>query len=192
MKFVKATSVLLLVLACASVSPAQEAKCTLTLAQLPQSAELRGFRLGMTLEQTKGQFPFVRVQVSNKFDFHKQGWVTADDLKENANFKGVEGLSLTFLDDKLIEIGVNYDNSIEWKSEEHFSTRVGEMLKLPNAWQRSLNTGYARQLECDGFQVRTRVNQINLFNPVEYQNLERRQQEQVERKKEERRQSFKP
>ncbi|MDQ3685824.1 MAG: hypothetical protein M3430_09510 [Acidobacteriota bacterium] len=179
----------LLLLSGATFINAQENKCTLKINQAP---ELRGFRLGMTLEQTKGQFPFVRVQVSNKFDFHKQGWVTADDLKENANFKGVEGLSLTFLDDKLIEIGVNYDNSIEWKSEEHFSTRVGEMLKLPNAWQRSLNTGYARQLECDGFQVRTRVNQINLFNPVEYQNLERRQQEQVERKKEERRQSFKP
>ncbi len=78
------------------------------------------------------------------------------------------------------------------KSEEDFSTRVGDMLKLPSAWQKSMNTWYARQLECEGFQVRTSINRIGLFNRAQYENLERRQQEQVEKKKEERRQSFNP
>jgi hypothetical protein len=160
---------------------AQETKCALKINQAP---ELRGFRLGMTTEQVKSRFPFVRVRESGEFDFYRTANVPGEYLKTIDSFRGVEGLGLTFLDDKIISISVSYD-PIEWKSEEHFSTRVGEMLKLPNAWQRSnINTGYNRQLECDGFQVRTRVNHINLINPVEYQNLERRQQEQVERKKE--------
>lgn len=168
---------------------AQENKCTLKINQAP---ELRGFRLGMTAEQVKARFPFVRVSEHREFDFLKTANIYGENLKAMDGFKGIEGLSMTFLDDRIINLNVNYDSSIQWKSEEQFSTRVGDMLRLPNAWQGSVNTVYGRQLDCDGFQVRTRVNHINLFIPVEYQNSERRQQEQIEKKKEVGRQSFKP
>jgi len=188
MKLTRLLLTTLLLLSGATFINAQENKCTLKINQAP---ELRGFRLGMTVEQVKSRFPFIRVIDSGEFAFYKSGQITSENLKTIDSFRGIQGIGLIFLDDKIISVDVGYDSSIEWKNEEQFSTRVGEMLKLPNAWQRG-TSGYSRQLECDGFQVRTSRNQIGLFNRAQYENLERRQQEQVEKRKEERRQSFKP
>ncbi len=84
---------------------AQENKCTLKIEQAP---ELRGFRLGMTVEQAKARFPFIRVQVDNNFEFQKYGAIRGEDLREAGDFKGIENLSLLFLDDKVISIDVSY------------------------------------------------------------------------------------
>lgn len=188
MRFTRLLLATLFLLSGATFINAQENKCTLKTNQAP---ELRGFRLGMTVEQVKTRFPFVRIIDSGEFDFYKTARVTDENLKAIDSFRGVQSVRLTFLDDRIISIVFGYDSSIEWKSDEQFSTRVGEMLKLPNAWQTGMS-GYNRQLECDGFHVRTSQNQINLANIAEIENLERRQREQIEKRKEERRQTFKP
>ncbi len=168
---------------------AQENTCTL---KIEQASELRGFRLGMTVEQAKARFPFIRVQVDNNFEFQKNGWIRAEDLKEGGDFKGVSNMSLLFLDDKLISVDVSYDQSIEWKDNDQFSMRVSKLLNLPSAWQNRYVDGYEQILECDGFQVKASLNRIGLGNAVEHENLKRRAEEQTEKKKEDRRQTFRP
>ncbi len=152
MKFVKATSVLLLVLACASVSPAQEAKCTLTLAQLPQSAELRGFRLGMTVEQIKARIPKIVLGRTDQFGVAKTS-INPDfnpDIDKSI-FQGVRTVSFEFLDGRLFSLWVGYNSSFKWQRPDEFLTEMGKALHLPNAWKTSSWRG--QELDCEDFQA---------------------------------------
>ena len=91
----------------------------------------------------------------------------------------------------LIHIWVNYDNTVEWKSSDEFSAKVSNALRLPNAWQVGTDGG-GQQLECDGFQVRTSPNRIDLSVSGALENLRRRVNQEREKRKEEHRKAFKP
>lgn len=143
-------------------------KCTLDLAQSP---ELRGFRLGMTVEQVLARVPNLRTQLAERNN--EDGWHYAemgrDDLpsddREYFNRGAVE-----FVDGRLsyIEIGYTQVSS----NLEEFTKTIAKNFNLPDAWRPSqrmsrlnilemLTKGRepleSKTLDCNGFHVSTMI-----------------------------------
>jgi hypothetical protein len=116
--------------------------CTLTVEQAP---ELRGFRLGMSLDQVKTRIPNIQVR---QLEFGLSD-ASASNL-DAALYKGVVAIGFDFLDDRLVSLHVYYE-SVPWKSADQFAARVSESLKLPDAWKTS--QGWSKDLKCAGFDV---------------------------------------
>lgn len=145
--------------ACSSTKP-----CTVELEQAP---ELRGFRLGMSLEDIRKRFPgfpgqnsqigLATVEISCTNDM--LGRSSGDDYNEIIFTRGwdcselndVKHIELKLLDWRLIEITVYYSNDIKWKSADEFAQKTGEALKLDGTWQKVGNDdeySHMRSMDC--------------------------------------------
>jgi hypothetical protein len=143
---------LMVLFACARLTAAQEAACTLKLAQLPQASELRGFQLGMTTEQVRARVPHIIFGRVDQFGSSKTS-LNPDfnpDV-DKASFEGVRTVSLDFLDGRLTSLWIGYNDSFKWKTLDEFTNGITESLKLPKAWHAKPRGG--RQMTCDGFQL---------------------------------------
>jgi hypothetical protein len=177
-----------LLVACAAAAaraqqpPAQT--CKLTVGQSPQ---LRGFRLGMTLEQAKAHAPRISVQEPNL------GYVRAHFAPDNYRdadpntFEGVRDVFLGFLDERLVSLSVRYDDRVLWRGVGEFASRVSESLKLPDVWRKDDQNGHYA-MTCDGFVIAVRLNHITL----DAEGVQPVLQERRERLEEERRRKFRP
>lgn len=140
-----------LLLCSAAAASAQAAKCTLKLAQLPTVPELRGFRLGMTLEQFRARVPKLILRPADEF-----GATAINIYPEHENnidkttFEGVRTISLEFLDGRVVSLWVGYAPEFKWKTLEEFLAHMPSALNLPDAWQVK---GRGKQMTCDDFQV---------------------------------------
>lgn len=133
--------------ACSSTKP-----CTIELEQAP---ELRGFRLGMSLEDIRKRFPgfpgasskigLSTVEISCASENVMLNRSSGDDYNEISFTSGwgcpevnkdVKQVELKLLDWRLIEITVYYSNNIKWKSVDEFARKTGEALKLDGTWQK--------------------------------------------------------
>lgn len=94
--------------------------------------ELRGFRLGMSLDEVRKRVPKLQVRPPDQFGYTR---VTIRPIQASGSLKGVSGAVLDFLDGRLFFILMLYDNSTPWQSAEQFVSRVGEALNLPNEWK---------------------------------------------------------
>jgi hypothetical protein len=128
--------------AAAHAQQPQSQACTLTVEQAP---ELRGFRLGMTLDQVRARIPNVQVR---QLEFGLSD-ANASNL-DAAAYKGVISIYFGFLDDHLVRLQVFYE-SVPWKTADQFASRVSESLRLPDAWKTS--QGWSKELKCVGFDV---------------------------------------
>jgi hypothetical protein len=173
--------------ACASARAQQQALAQACKLTLEQSPALRGFRLGMSLEQFKARYPGVPVteQPSGLMTvgLARGGFQGADA----AAFEGVNNIGLSFLDGRLVSLWVGYDNTVQWRGVEQFASRVSELLKLPDAWVSEPGAD-TYGMKCAGFQLRVSPNQIHLTIPG-YQEVLRARSELRE---EERRRAFRP
>ncbi|HEV7860542.1 MAG TPA: hypothetical protein VGO91_18130 [Pyrinomonadaceae bacterium] len=142
---------LMVLCACARLTAAQEAACTLKLAQLPQAGELRGFQLGMTTEQVRARVPHIVFGPVDQFGSSKTSLNPDFNAQvDKASFEGVRTVSLDFLDGRLISLWLGYNDSFKWKTLDEFTGGISESLKLPKAWH--VKRG-GRQMTCDGFQL---------------------------------------
>lgn len=138
-------------LLCPALTAAQETKCTLKIAQLATAPELRGFRLGMTLEQLKARLPNLAIRPADEFGATAVNiYPEHNDISDKASFAGVRTISLEFLDGRVVMLWVGYAPDFKWKSADEFSGGMTRSLSLPDAWQ---TKSRARQLACDDFQV---------------------------------------
>lgn len=128
--------------------------CNLT----PENApELRGFRLGMTLDEIKRKFPNLPSITSDEnglskiyFDrtskpeqsYREFNFVDANFMEA---FKGTRRVYLELTDNKVAVIKVVYTDEIPWKSEEEFIKRTAESLNIPGTW--TMSDGY-NTLQC--------------------------------------------
>src|SRR3979490_150119 len=96
---------------------AQKPTCTLKLDQLPESIELRGFRLGMTFEQAKAQVQQIQLA--------RPGWFCVARISINpyfdpgfdrTRFADVRTISLDFLDGTLVSLWIGFENTFKWQS----------------------------------------------------------------------------
>src|ERR1043165_8827687 len=140
----------LLVLSCALTVMAEgNAQCALKPTRVP---ELRGLRLEMTLSQVKARYPKMPVGTTDNLG-QLRIELSSDSLAQvdPAAFKGVDLLSLSFIDERLVSFMVVY-TQLPWRDIHQFTARMSEALKLPNSWG---GGDGVQTLDCDGFQVRT-------------------------------------
>ena len=182
-----------LVLSCALTGMAQgsSAQCALKAGRVP---ELRGLRLEMTLGQVKARYPKMPVGTADNLGQLRIN-LSSDSLAEmdSAAFKGVEYLTLSFIDDRLIAFGVTY-TSLPWRDIHQFTAKMSEALKLPGSWEGDDNM---QTLNCDGLQVRTGRSDFgsNGMSPyISFVELgaENVVRERIEKQKEQQLQTFKP
>lgn len=143
---------LLSLLGCATQVRAQTAPCSLKLADLPPSAELFGFQLGMTAEQVKARLPHIAFGPIDDFGVSK---TTANpdfnpDLDKTA-FGGVRTISLDFLDNRLSSLWLGYESSYKWHTVPDFVAGISQSLHLPNAWEPWKIRG--SRIRCADFQI---------------------------------------
>jgi hypothetical protein len=142
---------LILLTACATVALAQESKCSLKLAELPAAAELRGFRVGMTIEQVKARLPKLQLRPADEFGFTSHNiFPDYEQGIDKASFVGVRTVSLDFLDGRVFSIWIGYDKSFKWQTLDEFVSGMTSVLKLPNSWRSKFRT---RLLDCSDFTV---------------------------------------
>ncbi len=145
-----------LVSLCAFACAAQEAaKCALTLAQLPQAEELRGFHLGMTVEQVKARIPKLLLAV-DEFGVAKTS-INPDFNKDvdKASLQGVRTVSFEFLDNRLFSLGIAYNGAFKWQRMDEFLPQMGKALRLPSSWES--HGWHGQELDCKDFQATVRM-----------------------------------
>jgi hypothetical protein len=142
----------LVILLCAVNVLAQENKCTLKLAELPDSPELFGFHLGMTTAQVKLRVPQVAFGRVNEFGGSKTSINPDFDPQiDKSSLSGVRTVSLDFLDDHLSSLWLGYDGSFKWQTVPDFVRGISQSLHLPDAWKPWKIRG--QQLNCADFQM---------------------------------------
>ena len=140
------------VLCCATQARAQTTTCSLKLADLPPSADLFGFQLGMTTEQVKARFPHIAFGPIDNFGVSKTTTnpnFTAD-LDKTA-YAGVRTISLDFLDNRLSSLWLGYESSYKWQTVPDFVAGISQSLHLPNAWESWKLRG--SRIRCADFQM---------------------------------------
>ena len=138
-------------LVCGVIAAAQDGKCDLKLAQLPHAPELRGFHLGMTVEQFKERAPKLTLKPADALGFTAVNIYPAFEANvDKATLDGVRTISIEFIDGQIFSLWVNYDGSFKWKTLDELTAGVSEALKLPKAWQ-SKSRGQHRV--CADFQI---------------------------------------
>src|SRR6266481_4680286 len=128
---------------------AQKPTCTLKLDQLPESIELRGFRVGMTLEQAKAQVPQIQLARPDQFGVARISINPHfDPTFDRTRFADVRTISLDFLDGRLVSLWIGYESSFKWQTLDTVVAGISKSLTLPPAWP--VKRG-GRQLTCNEF-----------------------------------------
>jgi hypothetical protein len=131
---------------------AQDPKCTLKLAELPDAPELFGFRMGMTTDQLKQRVSRVALPRADQFGITKTSISPDfDPQMDKSSLTGVRTVSFDFLDGSLTSLWLGYDGSFKWNTVPDFITGISRSLHLPDAWQPWKARG--QQLNCADFQM---------------------------------------
>ena len=131
---------------------AQEAQCSLKLAEIPVSPELVGFRLGMTTDEVTKRVPQVVFGRTDEFAVSKTSINPDFDPRiDKASFTGVRTVSLDFLDSRLTSLWLGYDPTFKWRSVDEFVKGISQALRLPNAWSQWRLRG--QRLRCADFEM---------------------------------------
>ena len=132
MKIVRLTGVAVFLFACALTGAAQGGQCALKPGQLPA---VRGLRLGMTSAELKAAYPRLALGRADEFG-QSRVELFYEDLAQvdPPAFKGVFGLRLSLIDDRLVEFSFTYE-LMPWKDVNQFATKTSELLGLPAGWK---------------------------------------------------------
>lgn len=162
-----------------------------------RNIEIRGFSLGMLLNEFLARTPGVRVPQADDFGlidgYFSPSAYPAYSSFYRKKFNGVGGVAYRILDNRLIGLMIVYDDSIKWNDAGEFLSRISESLKLPFDWiqTQSLSSDYAMQCGSThvGVKYRRGISPALFILDIEaHRRLARRQAEQEEKK----RRTFKP
>src|SRR6267142_1774713 len=150
-KINRAPWLLLLAVLTAATAPAQPSTCALKIDQLPESAELRGFHVGMSFEQAKAHVPQIQLARPDEFGVAKISINPYFDPSfDKTIFADVRTISLDFLDGRLVSLWIGYEGTFKWQTLDAFVAGFSRALTLPPDWQSKRG---GRQLSCNGFTV---------------------------------------
>ena len=150
-KINKAFRLLLAALLITGPASAQQPACTLKVDQLPESAELRGFRVGMSLEQAKAQVPQIQLARPDQFGVARISINPHFDPSfDKIRFADVRTISLDFLDGKLVSLWIGYESTFKWQTLDAFIAGISKSLILPAEWPTKRG---GHQLNCNEFSV---------------------------------------
>jgi hypothetical protein len=139
------------VLSSAAVVQPQAIRCGLKMSELPESAEMFGFRLGMTTEQVKARIP--QIVFGPTDDFGGSKTTINPDFDPGINktlFMGVRTISLDFLDNRVSSLWLGYQNSFKWHTAPDFVAGISQSLRLPDAWEPWKSSS---RIGCADFQI---------------------------------------
>ena len=126
--------------------------CKTKIAELPESAELRGFRLGMTMEEVKARVPQVVFGPTDPLGTSKTTINPYFDPRiDKAGFADIRSVSLDFLDGRLVSLWIGYEETFKWTSVEDFVAGISKALSVPAEW--SSWKGRGQQLRCGDFEM---------------------------------------
>lgn len=179
MKLLLASLSLTLSLFLSPYAEAQNAKCPLKAAELPQAAELHNLYLGMSADAFRARFPKLHPVRTDEFGSTAINIFPAFEPKiDRAAFSDIRTISLEFLDDKLTSLWIGYDVSFKWQDLDEFAAGITPVLHLPNAWEEKARS---RRMDCADFEVTIQmVGQnptIKLIDKTAQQTLEKRRAE---------------
>lgn len=175
------------------------AQCPLTLSESP---ELRGFRLGMSINQVKARASNLILGKINQVGLQNGKIIYTRSTKENRDSSKVKSVELEFLDNKLASIRVTYDGSVRWNHIDDFVYKISMSLGLPVKWEGDEPSYYSgvfiavREIKCNSFLVRARIIEDRFSRNKSYETnlliqntsvpevIENRQKEVEERKRE--------
>lgn len=144
--------ILLVILISAGHVSAQDSRCKNKLNDLPAAAELKGFRLAMTMEQVKARVPQAVFGPADSLGVSKTSIHPFFDPRiDKSTFEGVRTISLDFLDGRLTSLWIGYDGSAKWPTVNDFVRGISQSLLLPNAWAPWTSRG--EQLRCADFEL---------------------------------------
>ena len=131
---------------------AQDSQCKVKLSELPQAAELSGFRMGMTMDQVKARVPQVVFGRTDELGTSKTSINPYFDPRiDKTGFVGVRTVSLDFLDGRVTSLWIGYESTFKWPTVADFVKGISQSLSLPDAWSPWKVQG--QQLKCADFQV---------------------------------------
>ena len=152
------TSWILLALACLTfvyfpiLVSAQSVPCKASLRSLPAAPELKGFQLGMTMEQIKAIAPQIVFGKTDSLGSSKTSISPAfDPNADKSKFQDVRTVSLDLLDGRVVSLWIGYDTNFKWSTVPAFVTGISQSLSLPNAWTDWKSRG--QQMTCSDFEV---------------------------------------
>jgi hypothetical protein len=156
------TPLLLTLLVISLPAIAQTSSCPLKIQELP---ELRGFKLGMTIIQLKQRYPKLFEEYEFKPDAN--GYIELDltgyydsplsKFMNETERKGLDGMKLAFLDNRLVRVRMVYKEVVEWESVDQFLNSIVRNLKLPEAARWKTTGERTRQLDCAGASIEVRL-----------------------------------
>lgn len=149
--FLKIVTLALLLLSVENVL-AQDSQCKVKLSDLPQAAELSGFRTGMTMDQVKARVPQVRFGPTDDLGVSKTSINPYFDPKiDKSGFQDVRTVSLDFLDGRVTSLWIGYEPTFKWPTVAEFVKGISQSLSLPGAWLPWKSQG--QQMRCADFQL---------------------------------------
>ncbi len=188
-----------------AAAPAQ--KCELKIDRAP---ELRGFRLGQSVDDVLRRFPGLKL-LDNRYGLGA-GWnldlafgayvagsgapvtnmstMAMVDTRYFQGFEGVKNIKVKFTEGRLTAYRVEYDDSIKWGGVEEFRAKTAESLGLSEVWKGGTT------LECEGFGVEVGRGYPAMFIEVKdvatEQSFRQREEERKRKEEQERKARFKP
>ena len=140
----------------AGSSPGKQSRCDLNLTRSP---EVRGLRLGMTLQEATSRFRPSKVPEAEWCGRQTLEFDWADDLlgqpaPRPQELTGVRRIRLGFLDGRLAYLRVTYDPKAAPLTTGQFRSTLSSALALPGVW-RAVNDaqswGQLYSIGCEGF-----------------------------------------
>ena len=135
-----------------NVSAQQDNRCKAKLSELPAAGELKGFRVGMTMDQVKARVPQVVFRPPDLLGVSKTTINPFFDPRiDKSTFEGVRTVSLDFLDGLLTSLWIGYDSKAKWPAVDNFVQEISQTLQVPNSWTPWKSRGL--QLRCADFEM---------------------------------------
>jgi hypothetical protein len=146
------TAALVFLLLSVDKAVAQDSVCKVKMSNLPQAAELSGFRMGMTTDQVKARVPQVKFGRTDELGTSKTSINPYFDPQINkAGFADVRTISLDFLDGRVTSLWIGFEPSFKWPTVADFVKGISQSLALPDAWTSWKSRG--QQMRCTDFQL---------------------------------------
>lgn len=138
-------------IASAATNLAQESRCNVKFSELPAIEELRGLRLGMTMDQLVTRLPKSAIKPADQFGFTSVN-IFPDYAPgiDKATFNGVRTISIELVDARVSSLWIGYDKSFKWQSLDEFTSRMTAALKIPDSWRTKFRN---RVMDCADFSL---------------------------------------
>ena len=134
-----------------TVANAQAVTCKASWHSLPAASELKGFQLGMTMEQIKAVAPQIVFGRIDSLGSSKTSISPAfDPNPDKSKFQDVRTISFELLDGRVVSLWIGYDTSFKWSTVPDFVTGISQSLSLPNAWTEKSR---GKQMMCTDFEI---------------------------------------